>query len=66
MYKFNFDLVLIYENFSEAGEIRIYDLRKNAPLSYIQTSQGMTAMTVHQYEDVLAWLDNDLHVTLVL
>lgn len=37
-----------------SGEIRFYDLRKHSMISNIQTTPGMTAMSVHDHVDIYA------------
>nr|CAD7399474.1 unnamed protein product [Timema poppensis] len=38
-----------------AGDVRLYDLRRNSSVSTCQTSQGMTAMSVHSAANTFAW-----------
>jgi hypothetical protein len=38
-----------------AGDVKLFDLRKNSSVATFETSQGMTAMAVHTAADTFAW-----------
>ncbi|KAK0077123.1 hypothetical protein PV325_004412 [Microctonus aethiopoides] len=39
---------------SSSGDVRIFDLRKNSSVNVIQTTQGLTAFTVHPVANIFA------------
>jgi hypothetical protein len=38
-----------------AGDVKFFDLRRNSSVATCETSQGMTAMAVHNAADTFAW-----------
>nr|CAD7444288.1 unnamed protein product [Timema bartmani] len=47
------------------GDVRLYDLRRNSSVSTCQTSQGMTAMSVHSAANTFAWYWLNCRITVL-